>query len=185
VTDELREILGQDPLTGVCNRLRMEEDLETIEGNAQRYDDLGYAVALCDVDRLKDYNNSRGYQAGDYVLQAVAAAVRSTCRSGAFVYRYGGDELLVLLPGQSGEIATAAAERMRVAVENLEIAHPLGDPLPVVTISIGVAVRDANTDGGNVEDVLDEADRALYRAKSEGRNRAATHQSDSDEFSPA
>ncbi len=176
MTDNLREILGQDPLTGVCNRLRMEEDLKTIERNAQRYD-LGYAVALCDVDRFKDYNDSRGYQAGDYVLQAVAAAIRSTCRNGDVVYRYGGEELLVLLPGQSAEMATAAAERMRLAIENLEIVHPLGDPLSVVTISIGVAVQDANTDGRSVEDILSEADKALYRAKSEGRNRVATHQS--------
>jgi diguanylate cyclase (GGDEF)-like protein len=177
VTDGLREILGQDPLTGVCNRLRMEEDLKAIEGSAQRHD-LGYAVALCDVDRFKDYNNSRGYQAGDYVLQAVAAAVRSTCRSGDAIYRYGGEELLVLLPGQGAEMATAAAEQMRLAVENLEITHPLGDPLSVVTVSIGVAVRDANMDGRSVEDILSEADNALSRAKREGRNQVATHQSD-------
>lgn len=174
---ELYEQSRQDALTGVGNRLRMQEDLETIEGNVQRYG-LGYAVALCDVDRFKDYNDNRGHPAGDLVLQVVAAAVRGTCRSGDAVYRYGGEELLVLLPGQSIELAIAAAERMRLAVETLEISHPHGNPLSVVTISVGVAVRDADIDGhGGIENVLSRADQALYRAKTAGRNRVV-HASD-------
>ena len=163
----------QDALTGVGNRLRMQEDLETIEGNVERYGQ-GYAVALCDVDHFKAYNDSCGHPAGDEVLRSVAAALRQSCRKGDAVYRYGGEELLVLLPGQSLELAAAAAERMRHAVEELEIPHPRGEPSAVVTISVGVAVRDLDQ-SGEVEKVLGEADQALYRAKDEGRNRVVVH----------
>ncbi len=165
---DLYEQSRQDSLTGVGNRLRMEEDLETTEGNVGRYGQ-GYAVALCDVDHFKAYNDSRGHPAGDEVLRLVATALRRTCRRGDAVYRYGGEELLVLLPGQSQELAVAAAERMRDAVEALAIPHPHGEPAPVVTISIGVAVREVARKGG-VEEVLREADEALYRAKRDGRN---------------
>jgi len=163
----------QDALTGVGNRLRMQEDLETTEGNVGRYGQ-GYAVALCDVDHFKAYNDSCGHPAGDEVLRSVAAALRQTCRKGDAVYRYGGEELLVLLPGQSLELAAAAAERMRRAVEELEVPHPRGEPSAVVTISVGVAVRDLDQKG-EVEKVLGEADEALYRAKGEGRNRVVVH----------
>lgn len=165
----LYEQSRQDPLTGVGNRLRMQEDLETIEGNVERYD-RGYAVALCDVDHFKAYNDSRGHQAGDTVLRSIADILRQTCRRGDAVYRYGGEELLVLLPGQDIELAIAAGERMRQAIEDLRIPHPLGEPSSVVTISVGVAARDQAHAGG-MSKLLGAADEALYRAKSEGRNR--------------
>ncbi len=166
---ELFEQSRQDALIGIGNRLRMQEDLETIEANVERYGS-GYAVALCDVDRFKAYNDSRGHLAGDDVLRAVGGALKRTCRKGDAVYRYGGEEMLVVLPGQDRELAAAAAERMRLAVESLGIAHPRGDPADVVTISIGVAVRDSEGRSG-FEPLLREADDALYRAKEEGRNR--------------
>lgn len=166
---DLYEQSRQDALTGIGNRLRMEEDLDTIEGNIGRYGQ-GYAVALCDIDHFKAYNDRHGHQAGDDVLRSVAEALRQTCRKGDAVYRYGGEELLVLLPGQSLELATAAAERMRRAVEALGISHPLGKPVSVMTISVGVAIREA-AHSGSVEEVLGEADEALYRAKASGRNR--------------
>lgn len=171
---ELYEQSRQDPLTGIGNRLRMQEDLETTEANVKRYR-RGYAVALCDVDRFKAYNDSRGHLAGDDVLRAVAGVLLRTCRRGDAVYRYGGEELLVVLPGQGVELAAAAAERMRRAVESLGIAHPAGEPADVVTISVGVAVRDGEGDG-RIEALLREADDALYRAKSEGRNRVVVRE---------
>jgi diguanylate cyclase (GGDEF)-like protein len=170
---ELYEQSRQDALTAVGNRLRMQEDLETTDGKVARYGQ-GYAVALCDVDHFKAYNDSHGHQAGDEVLRSVADALRTTCRKGDAVYRYGGEELLVLLPGQSLELAAAAAERMRGAVEALAISHPLAEQSSVVTISIGVAVRDVARDG-RVEAVLRDADAALYRAKENGRNCVVVH----------
>jgi diguanylate cyclase (GGDEF)-like protein len=171
---DLFEQSRQDPLTGVGNRLRMKEDLEAIEANLARYG-RGYAVALCDIDRFKAYNDSRGHLAGDGVLRAVAAALVRTRRRGDAVYRYGGEEMLVVFPGQGLELAEAAAERMRVAVESLAIAHPLGEPADVVTVSVGVAVREAGDGDDGFEALLREADDALYRAKSEGRNRIVVH----------
>jgi two-component system chemotaxis response regulator CheY len=172
---QLYEQSRQDPLTGVGNRLRMQEDLETIDGNVERYD-RGYAVALCDVDHFKAYNDSHGHPAGDEVLRAVADALRRSCRRGDAVYRYGGEELLVLLPGQDLELAIAAGERMREAIEALGIPHPLGEPAAVVTVSVGVAARDGAHVGG-VSRLLSAADEALYRAKNEGRNRVAANDS--------
>jgi two-component system cell cycle response regulator len=159
----------QDALTQIGNRLRMEEDLATAESNVDRYDQ-GYAVALCDIDHFKAFNDLRGHQAGDEALRMVAAALQRTCRQGDAVYRYGGEELLVLLPRQKPALAAAAAERMRAAVEGLQIPHPSGGVSPTLTISIGIAMRDAEIEGG-VERVLEEADAALYRAKDAGRNR--------------
>jgi diguanylate cyclase (GGDEF)-like protein len=147
----------------------MQEDLEAIEANVERYG-RGYAVALCDVDRFKAYNDSCGHLAGDDVLRAVAGALVRTCRKGDAVYRYGGEEMLVVLPGQDDELAGAAAERMRAAVESLGIAHPRGDPADVVTISIGVAVRHVDGRRG-FEPLLRDADDALYQAKDAGRDR--------------
>jgi len=174
---DLYEQSRQDALTRVGNRLRMEEDLETTEGNVGRYG-RGYAVALCDIDHFKAYNDRHGHPAGDNVLRQVADALRLTCRKGDAVYRYGGEELLVLLPGQSMELAGAAGERMRGAVESLGIPNPLNEPSPSVTISVGVAMRDADRDG-SVEKVLRKADEALYLAKDEGRNRVVVSDSGS------
>jgi diguanylate cyclase (GGDEF)-like protein len=169
---DLYEQSRQDALTGVGNRLRMQEDLETIEAGVERYG-RDYAVALCDIDHFKVYNDARGHPAGDNVLRSVAGALQGACRKGDAVYRYGGEELLVLLPGQSIELAITAGERIRKAVEDLDILHPLGDPAAVVTVSVGVAARDHATDSGGVGKLLGAADEALYRAKSEGRNRVA------------
>ncbi|HWW66423.1 MAG TPA: diguanylate cyclase [Solirubrobacterales bacterium] len=164
----------QDPLTGLGNRLRMQEDLKTLEGGFERYGH-SYAVGLCDIDRFKAYNDSRGHLAGDEILRRVADTLRQSARSGDTVYRYGGEELLVVFRGQSVELAAAAAERMRRAVEALGIPHPGRGPSALVTISIGVAVRKGQPGGG--EEVLREADEALYRAKDEGRNRVVVHES--------
>jgi len=166
---DLYEQSRQDILTGVANRLRMEEDLEAIEANAVR-NGGGYAITLCDVDHFKTYNDAHGHPAGDELLRAIAGAVRDSCRKGDAVYRYGGEELLVLMPGQGREQARAGAERMRAAVAALGIEQPSGDPEPVVTISVGLAVRD-RAEAGGVAAVLARADAALYEAKSSGRNR--------------
>lgn len=175
---ELYEQSRQDALTRVGNRLRMEEDLQTTEGNVGRYGQ-GYAVALCDIDHFKAFNDVYGHQAGDEVLRRVARILQRTCRQGDVVYRYGGEELLVLLPGQKLELAAAAAERMRAAVEGLQIPHPSGGTSSALTISVGVAMREASSEG-SVEKVLQEADAALYRAKDGGRNRVVVSEHDAE-----
>jgi two-component system cell cycle response regulator len=158
-----------DPLTQLGSRLKLSEDLENIYARADRYGHTCCAV-MCDVDFFKAYNDSKGHLAGDEVLQAVARALVNTVRSGDQVYRYGGEEFLILLPEQSLDDGLAAAERYRQAIEALAIPHDSNPPDNVVTISAGVAFL-SNSEGKSVSAWLNEADAALYRAKQLGRNR--------------
>jgi diguanylate cyclase (GGDEF)-like protein len=153
-----------DPLTGVGNRLRLAEDLEVVCGRVERYGHA-YCVAMVDVDRFKAYNDASGHRSGDDVLRAVASALRDTVRTGDTIYRYGGEEFVVLLPEQTLDGAARAGERLRAAVEGLALPHPEGRS---VTVSVGVA---GLGDGSCSPDELFElADQALYEAKAAGRN---------------
>jgi two-component system chemotaxis response regulator CheY len=153
-----------DPLTSVANRLMLDEDLARIVANASRYGHR-YSAAFVDVDVFKQYNDRYGHLAGDQVLQQVASAIVAQLRASDRVYRYGGDELLVLLPEQTEEQAIRAMERVRAAVQEVAMSHE-GSPFGVVTVSVGVAELGSSTR----EDWLSRADRALYRAKASGRN---------------
>jgi diguanylate cyclase (GGDEF)-like protein len=165
---EQEELARQDPLTGIGNRLRMSEDLDRIDSQLSREHGAGYAILMCDVDRFKTYNDHRGHQEGDRVLRTVAQAIASACRGGDAVYRYGGEEFAVVLAEQDGVGAPTAGERFRQAVEDLKMEHPAPEQ-DQVTISVGVARREGGA--ASWEDVVRLADEALYRAKSEGRNR--------------
>jgi two-component system chemotaxis response regulator CheY len=155
----------QDALTGLGNRRRLSEDLQAMHARAQRYGHR-WCVALVDVDRFKPYNDAGGHLEGDRLLRRVAGALAATVRGGDTVYRYGGEEFLVLLPEQTLETAALAAERLRGAVEDLAVPHPDGG---VVTVSAGVAGPAAGTD--SVDALVGRADAALYAAKAAGRNR--------------
>jgi two-component system, cell cycle response regulator len=158
-----------DPLTQLGSRLKLSEDLENIRARADRYGHACCAV-MCDVDFFKAYNDSKGHLAGDEVLQAVSRALMNTTRTGDQVYRYGGEEFLILLPEQSLDDGLAAAERYRKAIEELAIPHGSSPANNVVTISAGVAVL-SHSEGKSVGAWLNEADAALYGAKQLGRNR--------------
>ena len=120
-----------------------------LASRAERYGH-GFSVVLFDVDRFKAYNDTAGHPAGDEVLRTVAGALAQQCRSGDTVYRYGGEELLAVLPAQDLEGAAIAAERMRQEVESLAIPHPgIGPPPGLVTVSGGVASYSPD-DGGDV-----------------------------------
>ena len=112
----LAESARRDPLTGLGNRLQLREDLYRLQRWLDRYG-RGFGVALCDVDRFKLYNDRYGHVAGDDVLQALSQAVAETIRSGDMAYRYGGEELLIIMPEQSAETSIIAMERVREAVE--------------------------------------------------------------------
>jgi diguanylate cyclase (GGDEF)-like protein len=160
-----------DPLTRVANRLRLDEDFEQVRAQLNR------SRATCglleaDLDRFKDVNDRLGHLAGDEVLRSVAQALQGALRSGDHLYRYGGEEFVAIIAGADVAATKAAAERLRRAVESLAIAHPGSQP-GVVTVSIGGTVIgpadiDA-TDGA----LFDRADRAMYAAKTNGRNRTA------------
>ncbi len=154
-----------DPLTELGNRRKMEEDLNCFRARRDRYGHT-FGVALFDVDHFKTLNDTAGHQAGDEALRLVAGIVRRELREVDLAFRFGGEEILVVLPAGVERIATVA-DRIRRAVEVAAIAHP-GRPGPeeVVTVSAGVAAGE-----GDTASFLASADGALYRAKAEGRNR--------------
>jgi two-component system cell cycle response regulator len=178
----------RDALTMVGNRLRLDEDLDAMVGRVERYGHR-YVAALCDLDHFKLFNDAFGHPGGDAALRAVAAAMRATARRGDAVYRYGGEEFLIVFPEHGIDGARKAIGRIRRAVEALAIPHPGNPPFGVVTISAGIAsLTDARlaavTQSGAdpAEDWLVRADAALYRAKASGRNRIAC---DTDDRSAA
>jgi len=155
-----------DPLTGVANRLRMEEDLGALWAQITRYG-RRCAGALCDIDWFKSYNDAHGHLAGDEVLRRIARTICDELRRSDTIYRYGGEEFFVVLHEQSAAEAARAMERVRQAVANLRIATIAG--AGVVTISIGVATP--RPEDKTAEDWLHRTDQALYAAKAAGRNR--------------
>jgi diguanylate cyclase (GGDEF)-like protein len=164
----LAEAARTDTLTGAGNRLRMREDLDALAASWARRAEP-WCCSVYDVDRFKAYNDRHGHMAGDEALRAVAAAIRTALGTSGSLYRWGGEEFLVLLPGQSLELATAILERGRKAVEACAIPHR-DCPAGVVTVSAGVAaIKTGETDP--VERGLRRADRALYAAKRAGGNR--------------
>jgi two-component system, cell cycle response regulator len=171
VNHALAESARRDPLTGLGNRLQLHDDLFRLQRWFERYG-RGYGVALCDVDRFKRYNDTYGHLAGDEALRAIGRAIDDSTRDGDLTYRFGGEEILVILPEQSAKRSAIAMERARGAVERLGIPHVGNEPHGSVTISVGVA---AQAPGERVpwEQLLGQADAALYRAKQGGRNRVA------------
>ena len=163
LNERLREDSRRDPLTGLRNRRALVEDLPDVELDARRRGQ-SIAMAICDVDRFKAYNDKLGHIAGDQALRAIAATVRMQLRAGDAAYRYGGEELVLVLRDANEREALAAAERVRAAVESAALPHP-ADPRGVVTVSIGVAAGE-----GDAPALLSHADRALYEAKHGGRN---------------
>ncbi len=164
----------RDPLTRLGNRLQLREDLETMSAQAERYGH-SYCAILCDIDCFKAYNDHYGHLAGDGVLEKVAEVVSGNLRAGDSSYRYGGEEFLIILPEQSLESASIAAERLRRGIEALSIIHEAKTPPGVLTISLGLAVLQPG-EKKPAETLLKEADAALYKAKEAGRNRVVVYE---------
>lgn len=159
----------RDSLTLLGNRLRLTEDLAAAAARVERYGH-SYCIALLDIDFFKRYNDTLGHPAGDVALRTVAQSLAGNARTGDMVYRYGGEEFLILLPEQSLDGATAAVERARLAIQALGVEHPNNPPAGVVTISGGIA-ESGPSEALSVSEWLRRADLALYQAKADGRNR--------------
>jgi two-component system chemotaxis response regulator CheY len=127
---------------------------------------------MCDIDRFKAYNDTHGHQAGDQALRTVAATIAQELRGGDSVYRYGGEEFLLVLPEQTLDTALVAVERVRSAVQRLAIPQPAAGPGGRLTLSAGIAAFGPG-ETTSAEELLQQADAALYRAKSAGRNQLA------------
>lgn len=173
VNSELLRQARQDPLTHVGNRLRLREDLETLSAQAERYGH-SFCAILCDIDFFKPYNDAYGHLAGDEVLKKTASVLSTNLRAGDVAYRYGGDEFLIMVLEQSLESAAVVAERLRRGVEVLAIPHEARNPPGIVTVSVGLAALIPG-EKKPIEDLLKEADAALYGAKEAGRNRVEVY----------
>lgn len=166
---ELVRISSSDGLTGVANRRFFDETIALEWRRARRHSN-SIAMLMCDVDFFKLFNDTYGHQAGDDCLRKVAFAISlNTERPSDLVARYGGEEFVVVLPETTIGGALMVAEKIRQAIRELNIAHE-SSPGGRVTMSIGIASAAPGFDNPP-DDLIHAADKALYRAKREGRDR--------------
>lgn len=154
-----------DPLTGLFNRSQLFVTLDQ-EVSRTRRSDRGFCVLMIDLDGLKAINDTGGHLRGDEVLRALGTVIRGSIRTVDSAYRYGGDEFVVLLPETDIVGAFVVAEKIRVGAE--ELGMSLGGAEPVTSVSIGLVSHPE--DGLTAEELMNAADRAMYQAKSLGKN---------------
>lgn len=162
---QLEGLVATDELTGLFNRrhfLRMaSRELEALDRS------YSHGLALIDLDHFKRINDAYGHAAGDQVLQAFAAVATACLREGDVLARYGGEEFVLLIPNCTAEHLTHCCERLREAFTRIEL---VGIVVPDISLSVGMTLLDM---GDNLDEALQRADQALYRAKRGGRNRCA------------
>ena len=166
---ELERTARIDPLTGAGNRRRLHEDLLVVRSDIDR-SGATYGLMEIDLDHFKGINDRLGHLAGDDVLRRVVEAVQKATRATDAVYRYGGEEFVVILPMADREQLKVAAERLRTAVLELEIEHPENPSVGVVSVSIGATLIGDDTLELSDEQWFWVVDRAMYAAKEGGRN---------------
>ncbi|MEM8533410.1 MAG: GGDEF domain-containing protein [Chloroflexota bacterium] len=164
--NSLRDLALRDPLTGLFNRRYVDETLDLEIYRAQR-SGLPIGVLLIDLDYFKQVNDTYGHDAGDTLLQVVADVLQDQVRSGDIVARYGGEEFLMVLPGIPYPPLAERADRIRVAIQRLQVVHA-GQDLGQRSCSIGVALYPDH--GPESTTIIKAADDALYAAKAAGRN---------------
>ena len=170
VKQELELLATTDGLTQIPNRHSFEQHLDR-EWNRLTREQAPISLLLCDIDCFTNYNDTYGYQAGDNCLQMVAQTMKNAVQRPAdLVARYGGDEFTVILPNTNLFGAVKIAEKLLIDVARLQISHPGSDNSQIVTISIGVASQ-IPVGGQSAKTLIHQADQALDRAKTEGKNR--------------
>ena len=157
-----------DPLTGMPNRHQLAEDSAGSLKTLIR-DQEDFAVAMLDIDGFKHFNDDHGHHVGDVTLQKVAQVLESSLRDVDRVYRYGGEEFLIIFSSAGEGDAVAMAERLRRAVEMTPLTGADLEPVGPITVSLGVACHPR--DGNDLDDLIRLADAALLEAKRQGRNR--------------
>lgn len=173
----LEKLVGLDSLTDIANRRAFNERLEH-EFAVSTRTHQPVSLLMVDVEWFKSLNDTIGYIAGDEYLVQIAAALDSKLsRTTDFLARYGGEEFVVILPATDAGGAMIAAERARKGVAELSLKHSTV-PAGFVTVSIGVSTHDGSTSCSTI-DLTDSADRALYKAKRNGRNRSEFRRMDS------
>lgn len=173
--DRLRESVNQtielavtDPLTGLNNRRYLDKHLKLLFDRAVA---RGRSLSVCitDIDRFKSVNDTYGHDAGDEVLREFAARVRSTVRGADLACRFGGEEFVVIMPDTPPETAAAIAERLRHVVENQPFVLRQSGTALNITASLGISSTVYGA--ASAEELIKQADKALYEAKHGGRNR--------------
>lgn len=168
---KLRESLhfqsAHDPLTNLFNRRYMEESLER-EGCRVKRHGTQLGILMIDVDHFKRYNDTFGHEAGDIVLQSIGAILQKNTRGEDIACRYGGEEFVVIMPDVPLDVLSRRAEQFRKSAKIIKIDHK-GQSLGTITVSVGAAIFPKH--GTTPKSVLQAADKALYQAKAEGRDR--------------
>lgn len=162
----LRELSDTDQLTGLYNRRRLEHDLTQHHELSLRLS-VPTSVFMFDLDNLKKVNDTKGHHAGDQIIQAVANICRTALRKTDTVCRFGGDEFVVALPNTALDEAMLLAERLQLRLRNELLQFSVEGAM--VTASVGVTTM--RPEDGSYMDTLQRADRALYEAKSQGKDR--------------
>lgn len=158
-----------DSLTGLFNRRYFENTFEREFLRAQRYSN-DMSVAVLDVDYFKKINDTYGHLCGDYVLKEIAYLTLQTFRKTDIVFRYGGEEIVVILTETPLEKAIIPLERLRKNIENYPFNYDNND----IKVTVSIGVEALHSEINSAENLLNNADRALYIAKEQGRNRVIT-----------
>ncbi len=166
--EQLRQLSYVDPLTKIPNRRAYEEKLNSVIEDTQRMN-APLSLFIIDIDKFKQFNDEFGHDAGDKALYRVAQSIRKALpRKTDFIARFGGEEFVVILPFTNGSDAIHVANRILRAIISEKIIHPRSPFNNLTTVSIGVATT-CSEHGADC--LLENADQALYKAKSNGRNR--------------
>ena len=168
----LEEISIHDSLTGLLNRRSLDDRLGELHALTRRYRNP-YSVLMADIDHFKAYNDSQGHIAGDEALVALSRLLEKAVRESDSVFRYGGEEFLITMPETDAEGARLVGERIQSLLAERAIPHVSSETAPWLTVSIGIVTIDHSNVRSFDEwtDVVEAADRCLYRAKETGRNR--------------
>jgi diguanylate cyclase (GGDEF)-like protein len=169
--ETLRELAIRDGLTGLFNHRHFKDVLDREVTRASRYE-RPMCLLMLDVDHFKDYNDTNGHPAGDEVLKTLSGIITTRLRDVDISARYGGEEFAILLPETDMSAGKVLAEEIRAQVESHGFDGQDTQPLGTVSVSIGVA--EYPRDSEDASSLLKKADEALYRAKSEGRNRVVS-----------
>ncbi|WP_343732172.1 GGDEF domain-containing protein [Duganella sp.] len=170
-----RQLSMIDGLTGLYNRAWLNDLLPTMVATAHG-SNAPLALIMIDLDHFKKFNDSHGHLAGDEALRSAAQVLSGALRPTDFAVRYGGEEMMVLLPDTSDKVAASVAERLCERMRQAKVFGDMRLPLPHITASLGVAVLQPQQ---NEHDLIASADAALYRAKENGRNQVAAEASGS------
>jgi len=165
--DKYKEQAVHDSLTGLYNHQFLNEFLD-IEINRSKRKKLSIGIIMLDIDLFKDFNDTYGHECGDEILESLGDILNGIIRSSDIACRYGGEEFIILMPETTLDGAEIVAEMLRTAIKKIVIQRE-GKAIKNITVSLGVASYPQN--GLSRQEVMEAVDKALYRAKQEGRDR--------------